>query len=218
MGLFDKNEPARTPSTGGGISIPTAIGISTGELSGILQKFSTLKAVEEHLLEMGFPRDGAMPKYTIPAVTAELLNEVDSKEYSTAYAHQLGWFTSVAPIMATVKSAYLQAQNQLDIVEATIKKGLYERRSHGANKMSEKEMEIHIITDPTYQDALLEVQQQKQHLNKIETYLEIIERNMRVLSRQIEMKRIDVEGHLRENNAGRTGTSFQPKHLQGRGR
>lgn len=198
----------RTPSTrtSGGLSIPGGVGLSTGEVQEILTRFATLSDVEENLAKMGFPAQREQPNFPLPEITVSVLTKYNNDQYSEVYAQLLAWFNYLVPIHADAKAALLQAQNQLDLVEASTQERLVEQnknKTKGEGRLTEAEIKNKVLCDPTYQTALLEVQTRKQAFIKLDAYWDIADRGLKVISRQIEVKKIEFGGSNREGNLNR---------------
>lgn len=197
-----------------GLTVPTNISLSRTEVNALLERFATLSEVEKVLAERGFPTQSDRPVYSIPVITAEVLNDIDSRAYNEVYAQQLGWYNYITPLYADAKAALLQAQNQLDLVEASVTKRIMEvnKTKTKTEKLTAAEVKVEVAVDPIYQDALLEVQHRKQHELKLGAFVDIVERNMRVVSRVIEMKKIEFDSNNRESNMGKVNERRQFAH------
>ncbi len=196
----------RTPRSSGGLSLPSGVGLSTGEVQEILTRFATLSDVEENLNKMGFPAQGKQPDFPLPEITSEVLTRYTNDQYSEVYSKLLAWFNYLVPIHADAKAALLQAQNQLDLVEAHTQKRITDQnknKTKGEGRLTAEEVRTEVLVDPTYQTALLEVQTRKQTLIKLDAYWEIADRGLRVISRQIEVKKIEFGGSNRDGNLNR---------------
>lgn len=199
----------RTPTTGG-LQIPQGLGAGKSKLDMLMEKFSTIPAIEQELTRLGI-HDMPQPQVALPAVTAEVLMTPDSRAYTTLYAEQLGWFNYLAPILSRIEVNLLQAENIFTLIEAEIKDAIYEQNKmlEKKEKMSESEVKNKVLIHPYYQDCLLEVQRYKQFKDRIDTQAKIASRNMTVISRQVEIRRQEIEGGQRENNMPRHG-QFRP--------
>lgn len=196
----------RTPRASGGLNLPSGVGLSTGEVQEILTRFATLSDVEENLNKMGFPAQGKQPDFPLPEITSEVLTRYTNDQYSEVYSKLLAWFNYLVPIHADAKAALLQAQNQLDLVEAHTQKRITDQnknKTKGEGRLTAEEVRTEVLVDPTYQTALLEVQTRKQTLIKLDAYWEIADRGLRVISRQIEVKKIEFGGSNRDGNLNR---------------
>lgn len=203
----------RTPATGG-LAAPTSLGISMTELEAILSKFDTQNAVEQDLKHMGLT-DEKKPAFELPEITPEALTTTDNTQYTTLYSQQLAWQNYLSPIVAKVCSGLLQAENQMVLIEAAI-----EKRLKAQNKLRTKEEKLdkndiknEVLNDPIYQEAMLEAQRLKQYKLRLEAMTEIAGRNLRVISRQIELKKMEFDENNRETNINRGRGGFQPRPL-----
>ena len=211
----------RTPSNSrvGGLVVPTNIGLSADEVRTLLSRFATLDRVQENLKKMGLEVDSNRPSSAPTPITAEVLNDTNSREYNRVYAEQLAWYNYLTPLYAQAKSALLQAQNQLDLVEAAETKRIIDinkNKTKSEGKLTAAEIKTEVLNDGTYQETLLEVQQCKQHELQLAAYLEVVDRNMKVVSRAIEVKRIEFDGNNREANLGRGGGHANARPIRGR--
>jgi hypothetical protein len=205
----------RTPATGG-LQAPISIGISMTELEAILEKFNTQPAVEEDLKKMGL-QNPSQPQFGLEEITPELLTTTDDKEYTTMYSHQLSWFNYLTPILANVTSGLLQAENQMKLVDAAIRKRLKEQNKLRSKeeKLKDGDIDLEVLNDVIYQEAMLEAQRLKQYKLSLEAMTDIAGRNMKVISRQVEIRRITLDGQLMEGGIPNRG-GFQPRPLSSR--
>jgi len=202
----------RTPvNNGGGLQITLGVGAPQSKLDKIADTFATQTAIEEELVKMGVT-DQPKPNFELPVITRENLTTTNSKEYTDLYAKQLAWFNYLTPIFASVEVALLEAKNTFDLTEAAIKDGLYEENKllSKAEKLTSDELKNKVLVHPSYQEALLQVQRMTQYKMRLKAMLEIADRNMTVISRQVEIRRQEIEGGVHENNMPRRGRRFQP--------
>lgn len=190
----------------GGLQVPKNIGISSKEMTDILTTFSTQEEVEKGLAEMGIV-DKPKPLFGIDDITAEILTTTDSREYTTVYARQLAWYNYISPIYAKACSGLIEAENKLTLIEANIRKVVIETNKLRAkeDRLNAEGINTEVLNDETYQGVLLEVQKMKQYKLRLEAFMENVGRNMKVLSRQVEIKKVEIEGNQREGNLGRGG-------------
>ena len=194
----------RQPATGGGLHITTGLGAPQSKLDAIVEKFATTAVIEEDLQKMGI-QDQEKPAYALTPITADQLTTTDSRQYTTLYAHHLAWYNYLAPVLAKVKVGLLQSENTFDLLEAEIRNGIQEQNKLmlKEDKLGVKEVTTKVLTHPSYQEALLDVQRWKQYKIRLDTQVEIAERNMSVISRQVEIRRQEIEGGQRESNMPR---------------
>lgn len=195
---------------GGGLQIPQGLGAAKTKLVELRDMFTTTNEVEQYLRQLGV-HDQAQPTFELPVVTVEALTTTNSNEYTSLYARQLAWYNYLTPLLANVAVRLLQAKNILDVVEAEIKEGInVENKQLPKNeKMTVSEVNTKVTIHPSYQEALLEVQKMTQYKARIGAMAEVAERNMTVISRQVEIRRQEIEGNQREGSM-----TYGAKHLR----
>ena len=200
----------RKPSTTGGLQVPDIIGISMPDLESIQNKFTTLPDVDRELKSMGIS-GGNQPNFPLPELTAASLTTTNSDEYTLMYAQQLSWSNYLGPILADVSGGLVQAENQMTLIEAKITEVVKQQNKVRSkeDRVSADDIKIQVLNDPIYQEAMLEAQRLKQFKLKLEAMHEIAGRNLRLVSRQVEIRRQDIEAGLRTTTA-RTGGVHRP--------
>lgn len=209
-----KREPttAGSPPPAGGLHVPATLGISVTELEAIQRKFTTQATVEADLKAMGI-EDPKQPAYALPELDAKLLTTLDSNEYTEMYTRQLAWSNYLTPILAKVLSGLVEAENQMVLIKAKIEETIREQ-----NKLKTKEDRLNtddiknaVLNDPVYQEAMLESQSLKQYKLRLEAAHEIAGRNLKLLSRQVEIRRQDLDSQIAEGGIGnRFGQPHRP--------
>lgn len=181
----------RHPVTGG-LSLPTNIGVGETEQSKIHSTWDTVDKVEGELAMEGFiPM--MTPEFECPQVTEEELTTEDSKSYTQTFARQFAWFNYSSQVLARVTVRLLQIENEQAIIESRMRVGFKERMRNGAPKMSEKDIQDQINLDPRYQELMLQAQNYKQKKTVLSAFAEGIERGLKVISRQVEIRKGEIE-------------------------
>lgn len=193
---------ARQPVTGG-LSLPKNTGVGSTEEQAVHQQWTTLDEQEEKLASQGFvPMDA--PSFTCPEITEETLTTADSKAYSTTFAQQLSWFNYSSQTLARCIAELLQVSNEMDIIEAKMRRGFRERMKLAGKdgKMTAQEMSDEILLDARYSYLLLRKQELTQYKTRLAAYTDGIERGLKVISRQVEIRKMELE-QSRVNIPGR---------------
>ena len=182
-----------------GLHVPRGVGLGTGDLSSSKKMFSTMEQSDEYARRVGAVT-GSKPIEAIPSVTAEMLSDADPRTYSAHYAQQLAWYNYLTPILAELKGDLLQAENTLEMIGARIKRGLYDQNKvvHKSEKMTADEIDVEIKNDPDYRDALIRVQELSQKKLLIDAAVSNVERNLKVVSRQVEIRKLEFDSSNRE--------------------
>lgn len=187
----------RQPSTTGGLSLPTNVGMGQTAEQQVHAQWDTVGQVEAELAMRGFmPMD--TPNYPCPVITEEALTTSDSKSYTTTYAQQLSWFNYSSQTLSRIVADLLGVQNEMTLIEARMRKGF---RLNGA-KMTAQQMADEILLDPRYLELKHREQLLSQHKIELSAYTEGIERGLKVISRQVEIRKQEIEQN-RVNIPGR---------------
>lgn len=192
----------RQPITGG-LKLPTNMGVGATTESQVHSMWNTLDEVEEQLAAEGFSRVG-QPNFGCPQITEEALTTADNKSYTTTYAQQLAWFNYSSQTLARASAELLQVKNEMDVIDARMRKIFRERMQTGGKdaKMSAKDIEGEILLDARYSYLMHRQQQLTQYKIELGTYAEGIERGLKVISRQVEIRKMEME-QTRVNIPGR---------------
>lgn len=183
------------------LQLPTSVGLSDLEKQSLKLRWNTIDAVEEKLEIMGFSPD-LQPVYSRPTITAEQLTTTINQDYTVLYAQHLAWYNYTTPVLARTKARLLGYQNELTNIETRIRKDLRKKNRELArdDKLNEKDIETEIWSDPDFLEVKREEQRYAQNKMEIEAYLDVMNNNLKVISRQIEIRKIEMGGVHQENN------------------
>jgi len=204
-----KPHGVRQQVASGGLSIGKSVGIANSKLEEIVMKFRTLggpNGIEADMKTKG-PAEFSKPSSAPMEITPEMLSTTNPDELSRALAEQNAWLNYYSPMMATVESGLAESENIITLVEAQIRKDMLEinKTTNKGEKFSKEEIDAEVLTNPTYQDCLLEVQKMKQYRFQIDGYINIANRNVRTVSRQISLRGQELDGSNREANVAKAG-------------
>jgi len=190
----------RTPVLGGSLKLPPVKTLMIGETSVVkaAERWNTLPQVEADLKAKGIPEIVA-PDVEYKPVTKEQLLSADISEYTAMYVNQLRWFNYANRVLADCKAELLQVTNQINDLEAEVKKKLRELKTEG-KKLGVVEIKEQAEND----EGTLDLRQRKQYLEqsklKLEAWVEECDESKKVVSRQIELRREEGQGGRREGN------------------
>jgi hypothetical protein len=208
----------REPQTGG-LHLPKDIGVSDSEAQTIAHRWSTIGAVDARLKKFGI-HDNMEPDIICPIVSAEELTNPDIQRYTVVYAAQLRWYNYAVRLHADIKAVLLGVENEMADIESA-KRIHFRQLDEGKkdkDKMSATEMKDLILQDPRYRELRLEEQHLSQQHLKMSAWVESLDRNLKVVSRQIENRRAEASGGSREGNmpGASVGTWEQRQAARGR--
>lgn len=199
------------PPMTGGLKLPSAkaVGMSDTAAQQVVEQWNTIDRVDERLKKRGIHLN-TLPVVACPAITAAALLAPDSKDYTVTYAAQLQWCNYVMRLLADVRAVLLQVQNEMLDIE-TKKRLDFRKINEGLSpksQISATEMKDQIHQEPHYHDLKLQEQELEQEELKLKAWYEELERNLAVISRQVEVRKFDAQAGGRSQNL--------PNHASGR--
>lgn len=192
------------------MKLPSDLPLGAGRLKteSIRTRFSTMAEMTQYLTEtMGYVPLNA-PQYACPVLTAEMLTTADWKEYTINYAWFKSWWDFYREKLAEISAFVLQYKNMLLIIETATRKTQRELANAINEKLTAERLKERVLENPEYQDTLLELQRWQQAKEMVEAKFESLDKSMAMLSRQIEIRKLDLEqtnisGNLLTRNAPR---------------
>ena len=182
----------RTPVQGG-LQIEFHVGVSSDKYDAIVRKWDTLGAVKKGLEDMGI-NDANRP----PKITASKLTTPNGVEYQEMHNRYLGWFTFLSPIQASIKSEILGFKGAAVELKAAIKQ---DYRARG-DKVSESELESDLQLNVQYNHVLVELNKLQQMKLLVDDEIERVERQLALISRQVELRREEFDKTKRDSSVG----------------
>ena len=194
---------------GGGLHLPEDVGVGETAAAAIESRWDTIQSVDEYLVKQGM-LPNSIPECTCPPVTAELLSTTNTAQYTTLFASQLRWKNYAGRLLADIRAHLLQINNEMSDIETdrriTFRK-MNETKAK-SDRISSDEMVDRINIEPRYRELKIQGQQMQQLRLKLEAWDEELDRNMKTISRQIEVRKTEFTGGTRESN--------MPGHASGR--
>jgi hypothetical protein len=119
----------------------------------------------------------------------------DSQEYLKVNAQYLAWLNYILPNLAYTKGCLLEYQNEKTHIEASYREQqrMREQGLPKGSRISKEELQDRITLDPRYQELTKAEQEATQKKLLLDAKVEILERTLRVISRHVEVKKIDME-------------------------
>jgi coenzyme F420-reducing hydrogenase alpha subunit len=156
--------------------------------------------------ELGIPPPKE-PDFPCPLLTADDLNNPDSKTYTERFNEFNAWYVYLSEVLARHEAKALEFVAEMTDIEATLRES-YRKNSQKKTRAGEAkapgaaEMEDRILTHARHVE-LRQLQLQKAEIIKIVgSKVKSIERSLALLSRQVEIRRQSYDGTNR-------GTSIQ---------
>jgi hypothetical protein len=192
---------------GKNLRIPRTLAIGVGEeqKKQVQEKWNTADEVEVGIREAGFP-DHNTPSFACPELDVHLLTSPDSKQYTETYAQLLSWFTYASEKLAQIQVRLLQYENMQDVMAAQTRQAAREQSDQSGNKKpTAEEMKDRLLRNPEYLEITRTLQRYQQGKIVMSAKVESLERTLRLISRQIEIRRLDIE-------QGRTGAAMPARN------
>lgn len=189
----------------GGLALPRDVGTAQSVASAAESRWgSTITRVNERLRAQGF-HEVQMPDIHCPEVTTEALLTTDVRTYTVVYEGLLRWFNYTGVLYARVRATLLGIENEMDAIASKkrIKLREFNRALDKAEKkdaVNAEEMEDIINEDIVYSDLKLQKQELTQAKIQLEARVEALERSLRVVSRQVEIRKAESLGGNRAQN------------------
>ena len=197
----------------GSLKLPNSLGAPitrTPVTRQIHEKWDTYDEIDESLQGRGF-EEGRRPGGEFPNLTSEDLTSIDSKQYTSRYVEFLSWWRYAGETLATIKAQMLQIENEMSEIETETKKDMRNLAESKTKKPTADEVTTAVESQPRYKDLKLLKQRAEQSRLLMDTRLEYLERSLRLISRQVEIRRLDLEQGKVEHNMPMRGQS----HLGG---
>lgn len=197
------------------LRLPRALAIGAGEeqKSAILSHWNTADSVEEDIERKGF-KDKTEPDFECPEIDLETLTGPDNRQYTTMYVRLMAWFGYSSEMLGKTQVRILQYENMLDVLTANTRRQVREvTEAVGGKKPTAEALQDQLLANPEYLDVLRELQRYKQARILLEKKVENIERSLRLVSRQVEIRRLDIEQNKTSvgmPGRGNSRTNFTP--------
>jgi len=180
---------------GKSLRIPRTLPIGVGEeqKKQVQEQWNTADDVEIGIREIGFP-DHQTPAFVCPELNVHLLTSPDSKQYTEAYVSLLAWFTFSAEKLAQIQVRVLQYENMQEVLAAQTRQAARDQSDQsGVKKPTAEEMKDRLLRNPEYLEITRMLQRYQQGKIVMGAKVEALERALRLISRQVEVRRLDIE-------------------------
>ncbi len=185
-----------------GLHLPEgSLGPSLSQQHQIQQVWDTIGEVEKELAQRGLipmnPPPFAYPGFITPDQLTQALNA----DYTTLYAQHLAWYNYTAQLLARVKAFLLGVANEMTDIETTIRKDLRDknRELEREKKYSIDDIKDAVQLNDRYRSLAIRQQQFEQNKIEIDSHLDCMDRNLKVISRQVEIRRVEQEADRTES-------------------
>lgn len=209
-GEDEQTEPgAEAPSTGGGLNLPDVLGASVEDSEAIAKKWDTAEAARKYTRDAGFP-EPERPSFGMPKLSPEELNTPDNRSYTEKYGRFHAWLCYATPFLAEIKVDLLQLANQKSRIALAIKEQVRAQNANllKADRITEAQLKDKTELDPTYTRLSAQEQELIQKRLLVESYVDTINETMKIISRQIEIRKMELGGGQQTENMPGRGRQY----------
>ncbi len=198
----------KAPKHIGGIgALPPVVGLPAHQEEAIHREWDSYDRVYGELIALGITFPEA-PKEARITLTERALSTEHNDEITMMTARANAWFGYLKSLYAQIRSQLLQRENEKDFLTSETRSQIRKDIKDGiAPKLSKEEVEDEVNLNPRIRTLTLEMQALMQKKMMVESLMDTEERNIRVLSRQVEVNRQELESESIKNNIqSRPGT------------
>lgn len=206
----DTQEQPQQPH--GGLRLPSVVpGVGASKEREINARWQVYEKVLDYLsMEVGIVSP-VEPKSAYPELGTDELTTADSHAYTDTFAKLSSWFGYLTEVKARHDAKLLGIKAEMEDIETTIRERLRKTNSRETAKGKPKppsalEMSDAIAKDTRYTELAVDRLFQEEVLLILNARIEKCERELRLISRQVEIRRLDFEQANRGSNIqGRGG-------------
>lgn len=188
----------------GGLRLPDTIaGVGETEQAAIHDAWSTYEKIKE-TIEMEF---GMLPieepAWSPPTLTLDDLTEKVGKDYTEKYLQVTAWYGYLGEVKARLSAQLLEIDNEMNHIEASMREKMRERSTKTTKGGERKapplaEMADKIQLNGRYSDLSVKKQGLEQMIVILTARIVRHEYEIKLLSRQVEIKRTEFDHAQRE--------------------
>jgi hypothetical protein len=197
------------PHHRGGLKLPRAgLGVGKSSVQTANAKWRTAEAIESEFMQRGFT-PVEQPQFECPQITSEMLTGANAEAYTNTFVQVNAWLSYVTDILARITARIRELDNLKKILAANSRKENRAASGVSGKRPTVQEQEDSLILSPEYQEVLLELQRLEQAQGLYKARSEMLDSSWRVISRQVEIRRQEIEGQRNSANGpnGRPGWS-----------
>ena len=174
--------------TGVGESTAKKIEQEWDSFTGVMQYLETNLAL--------VPRNE--PEFACPILKLEDLTTPDGKAYTEAYMQRVAWYGFYTEHKAKHDAIVLELEAKMTVIETRIRRDMRKNskrvaKSGETKAPPENEMQESVDSDPHYLDLKKKLVTHRQTLKLLNARVENLDREIKLTSRQVEIRRQEIE-------------------------
>jgi hypothetical protein len=191
----------------GGLRIGAVAGVGASEETKIHNRWTCTDEVTNYLtMELGMAL-AKEPNYACPELTVEDLTTPDSQAYTEIYAKRTAWFGFLSERKAEHDAVVIEIEAEMEDIETNIRDSIRKNnkrtnRSGETKNVPASEMEDAINLSPRYVELKQKLVFHREVLVRLNARVEKLDRELRLTSRQVEIRRLDFDTSQRQANLG----------------
>lgn len=176
-----------------GLAVREDIGIGASEAAETNESWDTFDEVNMELHSAGFSPVDA-PQFELPILTPSLLTDATGTGITELYVKIGGWRNYNNAQLSEIRGRLLQANNELKFLAVSLRKSLKDRhKAAGMKPPTGDEKEEEVMLDSRYIEVTQLTQRFEQAKSFLEERKESLKDALRIVSRQVEIRRQDME-------------------------
>ncbi len=177
-------------------------GVGESVAQEIEQEWESFPDVMQYLEEKLALVPAREPEFALPPLKVEDLTTPDSKAYTEAYAQRVAWFGFFLEHKAKHDAIVLELEAKMSVIETRIRTDMRKNNKRVTKDGSAKEpstaaMEDAVNGDPHYLDLKKKLVTHKQALKLLNARCENLDREIKLTSRQVEIRRQEFDNSTR---------------------
>lgn len=178
------------------------VGIGTERKITIIEHWDTFNGVEGTVISLGLG-ELHQPENECPNLTAEMLNEVNSSNFSNTQQWFASWLSFCTELQARVDAQVLQYENMLMVLTAETKKNYRDQHelAGSGKRLTVDELNQKLVLSSEYLSVKHSLQQLEQKKLLLRARVDTLDNSVRLLSRRIELAKIDISAQRHVDGA-----------------
>ena len=187
----------------GGLNVTGDMGMGQSRQEEIHSAWATFDEMELQITRAGIP-PLEKPACTIPHITARLLNDADTREFTQIFSNFGEWYGYITNLHGRIKAKLVEIDNEMDDIVVHNRKAMLEAWRAAGGKKSDKptiqEMSDYNELYDHYRTLKHERQQGEQQRLMLDPRKEQLYRDMKIVSRQVEIRGQEIERNRMTGN------------------
>jgi len=176
-----------------GLNIDGSVGLGERLQEELHNVWDTFDDSELKLTQLGFPPVNK-PGSARPHIEPGTLNRLNGAQLTEIFEQVGAWQDYATNLLSRFRGYLQQIDNEKKVLTARLRQGAIQAAMQsGEKKPPEKEIEQNVLLDPRYQELMQEEQKVEQQRFQMEGHVDSLNRQLKLVSRQVEIRRQELE-------------------------